>query len=140
MTAANTTVDPPDDIGYPTDVSSPAALQFGMELARIASDNKSSDVVVLDLRGISQVTDFTVIATGTSNRQMRAVVDAAIEYGKKVGQRPYGCAGYESASWIVIDYVDVVFHVFIQSFREYYDLELLWGDAPQIAWAKSESA
>ncbi|MCH7885063.1 MAG: RsfS/YbeB/iojap family protein, partial [Planctomycetes bacterium] len=48
-----------------------------MELARIASDNKSSDVLVLDLRGISQVTDFTVIATGTSNRQMRAVVDAA---------------------------------------------------------------
>ena len=111
-----------------------------MELARIAFDHKSGDVLVLDLRGISQVTDFTVIATGTSNRQMRAVVDAVIEYGKKVGQRPYGCAGYESASWIVIDYVDVVFHVFVRSFREYYDLELLWGDAPRIAWAKSESA
>ena len=140
MSAVNNTVDLPGDIWYPTNVSSPESLQFAMELARIAFGNKSDDALVLDLRGISQVTDFTVIATGSSNRQMRAVADAVIEYGKKVGQRPYGCAGYESASWIVIDYVDVVFHVFIQSYREYYDLELLWGDAPRISWAKSESA
>ena len=84
--------------------------------------------------------DITVIATGTSDRQMRAVADIVLAYGRKVGRRPLGFAGYESATWIVIDYVDVVFHIFAKPHREYYDLELLWGDAPRIQWARSESA
>jgi len=101
---------------------------------------KSTDVLAMDLRGISPITDMTVIATGTSDRQMRAVADALLEYGKKVGRRPMGFAGRESAVWIVIDFVDVVFHIFARPYRDYYDLELLWGDAPKIEWAKSESA
>jgi ribosome-associated protein len=121
-------------------VSSHVAHQFAIELARIAHDSKSDDVVVLDLRGISQVMDFTVIATGTSDRQMRAVSKAVVEYGKKLGQRPYGYSGYESAAWIVVDFVDVVFHIFGRAYREYYDLELLWGDAPRLTWPRSESA
>lgn len=117
-----------------------SARQFAIELARIASDNKSEEVVALDLRGISSVTDFTVIATGTSARQMRAVADRAIEYGRRVGERPYGASGYENAVWIVLDYVDVVLHLFAPHYRSYYDLELLWGDAPRVDWARSESA
>lgn len=116
------------------------ALQFAIELARIAYDNKSEDVVALDLRGISPVTDFVVIGTGTSDRQMRAVANMIVEYGKKVGERPFGFSGYENACWILLDYVDVVFHVFGKPYRDYYDLELLWGDAPRIEWARSESA
>ncbi len=115
-------------------------LQFAVELARIAHDNKSEDIIALDLRGISPVTDFVVIATGTSDRQTRAVADRVIEYGKKVGERPFGFSGYQSAAWILLDYVDVVFHIFSRPHREYYDLELLWGDAPRIKWARSESA
>lgn len=125
---------------YPGNVPNHNALHFAVELAGIAHDHKSEDVVALDLRGISPVTDVVVIATGTSDRQMRAVVDRAIEYGKKVGERPFGVCGYQSATWILIDYVDVVFHIFAKSYREYYDLELLWGDAPRIEWARSESA
>ena len=116
------------------------AHQYAIELARIAHDNKAEDVVVIDLRGISQVMDFAVIATGTSDRQMRSTADAVIQYGKKLGQRPYGFAGYEAAVWIVVDYVDVVLNVFGRTYRDYYDLELLWGDAPRLAWTRSESA
>ena len=115
-------------------------LQLAIELARIAHENKSEDVIALDLRGISPVTDFVVVATGTSDRQMRAVADRVTEYGKKVGEQLYGSSGYESAAWILLDYVDVVLHLFAASYREYYDLELLWGDAPRVEWARSESA
>ncbi len=127
-------------VGYATGMSNGRAHQFAIEIARFAHDYKSEDVIALDMRGISPVTDFTVICTGTSERQMRAVADRIIEYGKKVGERPYGVCGYESATWIIIDYVDVVFHVFAEPQREYYDLELLWGDAPRVDWARSESA
>lgn len=128
------------DFVYPVGVTNGRAHQFAIELARIAHDNKSENVVALDLRGISQVTDFVLICTGTSERHMRAVADRAIEYGKKVGERPYGVAGYDAAAWILLDYVDVVLHVFAKTYRDYYDLELLWGDAPRIEWARSESA
>lgn len=125
---------------YNVAVPNSDARQFAIELARIAADLKSSDVLALDLRGISPVTDITVIATGTSDRQMRGVANALVDYGKKIGRRPIGFAGYESAAWIVIDFFDVVAHVFAKPYREYYDLELLWGDAPRIEWARSESA
>ena len=128
------------DFGYPGVVPSRDARQFAIELARIAYDNKSEDVIALDLRGVIPVTDFVVICTGTSDRQMRTLADRIVEYGKKVGERPFGLAGRESAVWILLDYVDVVFHVFARKYRDYYDLELLWGDAPRVEWARSESA
>lgn len=116
------------------------AHQFAVELARIAEDNKCEDVVVLDLRGISGLCDFAVIGTGTSARQIRAVGEAVRSYGKKIGQLPFGYAGQENAVWLVTDFVDVVLHVFAKPYRAYYDLELLWGDAPRISWLRSESA
>ncbi len=128
------------DLRYHAEVTDFSGQQFAVELACIAHDSKSDDVIALDLRGISQVMDFVVIATGRSQRQMRGLADAVIEYGKKVNQKPYGFAGYETSAWIVIDYVDVVFHLFGKPYRDFYDLELLWGDAPRIPWAKSESA
>ena len=130
----------PRNSRYTSAVASPNAHQFAIEVARIACDNKSEDVVALDLRGISPVTDFVVIGTGTSERQIRSVIDAVREYGRKVGERPYGVAGYENATWILLDYVDVVMHMFGRPYREYYDLELLWGDAPRVPWARSETA
>lgn len=125
---------------YTDGVSGMSAYQFAIELASIAHDNKAEDVVALDVRGVSPVTDFMVIGTGTSERQMRAVVDLAIEYGAKVGEKPYGVSGYQGGTWILIDFVDTVFHIFGRSYRSYYDLELLWGDAPRLDWMRSESA
>ncbi len=129
-----------DRFRYVVCVSNDNAYQFAIELARIADDNKSENVVALDMRGISHVTDFVVLATGTSDRQMRAVADLAAEYGAKIGQRKYGLCGYDGASWILVDFVDVVLHVFARPYRAYYDLELLWGDAPKLDWSLSESA
>ena len=116
------------------------AFQFAVELARIVNDLKSENVVALDLRGITSVTDFTIIATGTSERQLRGVAEAIIEYGRKVGQKPYGYSGYENAAWVVVDFVDVVVHLFARPYRDYYDLELLWGHAPRLDWSRSETA
>ena len=125
---------------YTTTVASGNALQFAIELARIAHDHKTDGLIALDLRGINAVTDFTVIGTGTSERQIRAVAEHVIEYGKRIGQRPFGYCGYENAAWVVVDFVDVVFHLFAKPYRDYYDLELLWGDVPHIVWARSETA
>ncbi|MBI4580223.1 MAG: ribosome silencing factor [Planctomycetes bacterium] len=109
-------------------------LDFARQLARLASDNRAEDIVILDLRNLSAVADFFVIATGTSDRQMRAIADQVEAHGLTVGQRVYGRSGYENATWLLIDYVDVVLHLFDAERRQYYDLELLWGDAPRIDW------
>ena len=115
-------------------------LEFANQVAVIADDNRAEDVVILDLRGISSVADFFVLATGTSDRQMRAIADQIEVHGRTVGQRPYGVSGYDSATWLLVDYVDVVIHLFDESRRKYYDLELLWGDAPRIDWQRAASA
>ena len=116
------------------------ARQFALEIARIADDYKAENVVALDLREISAVMDYTVICTGSSDRQMRAVADQMIDYAKRMGQKPYGMAGRDAGRWVVIDFVDVVVHIFSQADRVYYDLELLWGDGPHLDWVRSESA
>lgn len=116
------------------------AKQFAIEAARIAADHQSENVVVLDVRGISPVTDYFVIGSGTSERQMRAVFDAIRDYGNNINERPLGLAGYDSATWMLLDYVDVVIHIFSPKCREYYDLELLWGDAPRVDWSLSKIA
>lgn len=114
-------------------------LDFAVQLARLAADNRAEDVIVLDLRSLSAIADFFVIATGTSDRQMRAIADQAEEYGRSVGQRIYGRSGYENATWLLVDYVDVVLHLFDAERRAYYDLELLWGDAPRVDWQEADS-
>lgn len=111
------------------------ARAFAIGCARIAAEDHCEDVVVLDLRGVSPICDFFVIATGTSDRQMRAVCDHIETMAAEVGDKPYGIAGYDEASWIVADYVDVVAHLFEADLRAYYDLESLWGDRPQVDWA-----
>ena len=110
---------------------------FALDAARVAEGRHCSDIVVLDLKGKSPATDYFVIATGTSNRQMRAVADEICEAAKKQGQQRFGRAGYEQARWILLDFVDVVIHIFDSEYRDYYDLELLWGDAKRLKWDKS---
>jgi ribosome-associated protein len=110
--------------------------QMAVEMARIAADDKCSDVVILDLQGLSTVTDYFVIATGTSDRQLRSVVDHMREWAKGNKIRPIGLDGYDSSHWVLIDFGAVVVHVFSPSYRELYDLELLWGDAPKVRWQR----
>jgi ribosome-associated protein len=110
---------------------------FALDAARVAAGRHCSDIVVLDLKGKSPATDYFVIATGTSDRQMRAVADEICEAAKEQGQQRFGRAGYEQARWILLDFVDVVIHIFDSEYRDYYDLELLWGDAERLTWDKS---
>ena len=108
------------------------ALRFALDAARIAAEGRVEDVAVLDLRGISSIADYFVIGTGTSERQMHAVLDSIHEHARSVGRSRYGAADKRSAHWILADYVDVLIHLFDAEHRDYYDLEGLWGDAPRI--------
>ncbi|MCJ7544150.1 MAG: ribosome silencing factor [Phycisphaerae bacterium] len=110
------------------------ARELAIAAAGLTADNNATDIVVLDLRGISPVTQYFVICTGTSDRQMRTVADEIAKHGAKVGQRVWQVAGEKSAEWIVMDFVDVVVHIFDQAHRRYYDLELIWGEAPRVRW------
>ncbi|MBN1818464.1 MAG: ribosome silencing factor [Sedimentisphaerales bacterium] len=105
---------------------------FALAAARNALDRHCSDVVVVDLRGKSPATDYFVIATTTSARQARTVADETNKIAKDLGHQRFGLAGYDTARWILIDYVTVVIHLFDAEYREYYDLELLWGDAERL--------
>jgi ribosome-associated protein len=110
------------------------ALEFAIAAARIAAENKTEDVQVLNLRGLSNFAEFFVLGTGTSPRQMHAVVDLIEEYARSIGREPFRVADSREAHWILTDYVDVVIHLFDPEHREYYDLDNLWGDAPRVPW------
>ena len=116
------------------------ARTLAVEAARLAEDTHCEEILVLDLRGRSPVTDYFVIATGTSDRQMRSVAQDIEQIGKGLGSRVWNVAGRDSAHWVVLDFVDVVVHLFDQEYRHYYDLELLWGDAPRVRWRRRKSA
>ena len=108
------------------------ARTFALAAAKIAEERHCSDIVVLDLKGLSPVTDYFVIATGTSDRQMRTVADKISDAAKEWGYKLFGTEGYEQGHWILLDFIDVVVHIFDDRFRDYYDLELLWGDAKKL--------
>jgi ribosome-associated protein len=113
------------------------AKAFAVAAARLADERHCGDITVLDLRGISPATDYFVIATGTSDRQMRAVANEISDEARKQGLQRFGRAGYEQGRWILLDFVDVVIHIFDREYRQYYDLELLWGDADKLNWQRT---
>jgi ribosome-associated protein len=110
------------------------ALELAIKAARVAHDDNAENVAVIDLRGLSPIADYFVIATASSDRQMRAIVDHVEDWARSVGEKPYRTSGYESTSWVLADYVDVVIHVFSPEKRSYYELDILWGDAPRVEW------
>lgn len=105
--------------------------QIAAAVAEYAADPKALDIVQLDLRGIISYTDYFVICTGRSERQAKAIHDS-IHLGMKSehGMLPRRVEGFTQGSWILMDYLDVVVHVFTPDTREYYRLEQLWGEAP----------
>ena len=112
------------------------AEQFAIELARLFADDKCTQVVVLDVRGLSPITDYLVIASGTSDRQMRSVLDHAGELAEERGVSPFSVGKDTGAHWLIADFVDVVTHIFEPNTRAHYDLEMLWGDAREVDWAR----
>jgi len=110
--------------------------KFAIEAARLAHDRHCTDIVVLDLKGISPAADYFIIATGTSGRQCKSVADEISMLAKTYKQSKFGTAGYKQGRWVLLDFIDVVVHIFDSEMRDYYDLEMLWGDAKKIRWQK----
>ena len=107
---------------------------FALDAAKLMSDLKCSDVVILDLVGRSQICDYMLIASGTSQRQMKSVGEAIDKLGKTQGSPAWRPDADTGTSWIVVDFVDVVAHLFEPTQRAFYDIEGLWTDAPRLAW------
>ena len=111
------------------------SLELAAAAAREAGDNRGQDVVVLDMREQTSIFDYFVIATGTSNRQLRAMSDAIDDVlQKQFGHRRLSVEGYEDSHWILLDFGSVVVHLFDEKSREYYRLEDLWAGAKPVAW------
>ena len=107
--------------------------RLALRCRELADNKKAEDIVILDVRELSSVTDYFVIASGASQPHLRAIVD---EIRDKLRQRhhlrPKAIDGTLQAAWVVLDYFDVIVHVMRQDVRERYDLETLWGDAPRV--------
>lgn len=109
----------------------PAAL---WNITRALTDRKAVDLTVLDLRELSSATDYFVIASGTSEAHVRGMADRLLEGGPT--GRPHHVEGLPQGRWVLLDYVDLVVHLFHPAQREFYQLERLWGDAPTLAVAE----
>ena len=111
------------------------------DMARLAAgaalDIKALDPLILDLRGISSVAEFFVILTGTSNRHVVAVAENVMDVFKAVGIKALGDEGTREGKWVLLDYGEIVVHVFLEPVREYYDIERLWIDAPRLDLSSS---
>lgn len=110
------------------------AVSLARELARVAAEKLGEDIAILDLRGKSTVTDMFVLVTSRNYRQQAAIAEAIDERAAELGSRRYGAEGVGEGRWTLLDYVDVVVHIFDTEWRKLYDLELVWGDAPRIEW------
>ncbi|MBM4106098.1 MAG: ribosome silencing factor [Phycisphaerae bacterium] len=109
---------------------------FAIEVARHLHDRKFEDVRVLDVRGASPVCDYVVLGSGTSSRQMKSTATEIEKIGKAQGFGSLGESRDPSISWVVVDFVDVVAHLFEPNQRAYYDLEQLWQGAPSVPWRR----
>ncbi|HNQ88587.1 MAG TPA: ribosome silencing factor [Verrucomicrobiota bacterium] len=106
---------------------------LALRCRELAEDKKAEDVVVLDVRRLSSVADYFVIATGSSEPHLRAIMDEIVEkLHEERGEQPHATDGTVETQWVVLDYFDVMVHLMRDGVRQKYDLESLWGDAPRV--------
>jgi ribosome-associated protein len=123
-----------------TTSSSPASLDLALAAARVAQESRGRDVVVLDMRELTPIFDYFVVATGTSQRQLRAMsddIDHAL--AERFNEHQMRTEGYTNTRWILLDYGDVVIHLFDPDTRRYYALEELWGGAKRVPFDGAEA-
>ena len=99
--------------------------------------HKAQDIIVLDVRGLCEATDYFVIASGTSDTHVRALSERVIEEMARAGRRPHHVEGLAGGRWVLLDFVDLVVHVFHPTLRQFYQLERLWADAPAVSTGSS---
>ena len=115
-----------------TTSSTTNALAFAQRAAQVALDNKGQDVVLLDLRGVTDMTDFFLIASGTSDTHVRALAEHIMAELKKEGFPVHHVEGLEKGRWVLLDFVDFVVHLFHPTLRNFYQLARLWADAQEV--------
>ncbi len=108
------------------------SLARSLECARAAIEKKGENVRVLDLTEISSFTDYFVVCSGMSDRQVQAIADSIEGTLKALGHRLISSEGYAEGRWVLLDFGDVVVHIFLDALREYYDIESLWSEAPRV--------
>ena len=112
-------------------------IEQSREMAKLAcealADKKGEDIRVIDIAGISVLADYFIIASGSNKNQVQALADNVSEALGKAGYSPKQVEGYQSASWILMDYTDIIVHVFSEDDRLFYDLERIWRDGKQMS-------
>ena len=103
---------------------------IAMAAAQYALEKKATDIKVMDVRGITSFTDFFVIVSGSSDMQVKAIAENILAKLRDNGVAPWKSEGWDALQWVIVDFVDVVVHVFSETAREFYNLERLWADAP----------
>ena len=102
---------------------------FINHIGELLLDKQAEDIIVLDVKKLTSVTDFVIICTSKSTTQSKAIIDHVRQEMKDSDAIPLSVEGYENLNWVLMDYANVVIHVFLPEYREFYDLERLWGDA-----------
>lgn len=113
---------------------------FAVESAQLLKDRHCSDIRLLDVRGLSQVCDFILLGSGTSDRQMKSLAQELKELAREHGQDVFRANSDTDSTWIITDFVDLVVHLFEPNLRAYYDLEGMWSDSQPVAWERDDNA
>ena len=114
--------------------------EIAVTAARAAAAKQAADVTILDVHGLIVITDYFVICSGQTDRQIKTLVEEVERAVRDIGEKPIRREGDADSRWVLLDYIDVVVHVFAQEEREYYDLERLWRDAPRLDWNATDQA
>jgi ribosome-associated protein len=120
--------------------TTPDSRELALAAARAASSKQGERITVLDVRDLIVITDYFVIASAGTERQVRTVVEEVQRVLKDRGIRPVRREGESEGLWVLLDFVDIVVHVFREEERDFYDLERLWRDAPTVGWEEAEAA
>jgi ribosome-associated protein len=102
--------------------------------ARICDEQKLEDIAIIKVEGALQITDYFVVASGKSPRHLKAATDELLRELREAGAQRRGLEGYREGKWVLVDFADVVIHLFLKDSRSFYALEELWGDCPRMAW------
>ena len=116
------------------------ALDLAISAARAAAEKQAHDIVVLDVRDVFVLTDHFVIVSGSSDRQVRTIAEEVEKAIRNRGVRPVRREGEREGRWILLDFIDVIVHVFLDEDRRFYGLERLWADAPQVDWEQTAAS
>lgn len=119
------------------DHSDQRICQCAIETARLCSDRHCQNVLLFDLRGLSDLTDYMLIASGTSNRQLKSIgAEVAHLADRQFGMVRLGSDIDETTTWLVYDFADLIVHLFDPAVRAHYDIEMMWDDAPRVEWRR----